>query len=296
MLVASGLTGLDLLNPEGLANLPRSSCRSRYGGSVEPTFIARHFCRRPVPSGGRFRFRKTFTFHLAVPRSVFRLPFRSAVLPCRSRASLHSFRAVQNRPSGCAPPPHLRFARFVPRNARGVFSDVAAGIAAASFGLDFLVPFQGFPPSKVRANHPLDRQKLRLKSESRKKNLSDLSTGRRIAVEKLELVGNGGFCSRKNRRKEKGFFTQRRRDAEEFWLAVGQSRRSTVARSGNNDVKKRLRRRPCLLRVSAPLREQIFSFYRSPRAANSLSRAYLSRAANRRNRRALSRIKPAASF
>jgi hypothetical protein len=71
-----------------------------------------------------------------------------------------------------------------------VFSDVATGIAAASFGLNFLVPFQGFPLSKVRASHPLDTQKLRLQSESRKKNLSDLSTGGGIAVEKLELDKN----------------------------------------------------------------------------------------------------------
>ena len=201
---------LGLVQTRRLVNLPRSSCRSRYGGSVEPTFIARHFCRRPVPSGGRFRFRKTFTFHLAVPRSVFRLPFHSAFPPSRSRASLHPFGAVQNRPSGCAPPPHLRFARFVPKNARGVFSDVAAGIAAASFGLNFLDPFQRFPPSKVRANHPLDTQKLRLKSESRKKNLPDLSTGGGIAVEKLEPVGNERFFAPGSQRKKAGF-TRRRR-------------------------------------------------------------------------------------
>lgn len=103
MLVASGLTGLDPPNPEGLANLPQSFCRSRYGGSVEPTLIARHFCRRPVPSGGRFRFRRTFPFHLAVPRSVSRLPFGPAAPPCRSRASLRFLMAVRNRPTGCAP-------------------------------------------------------------------------------------------------------------------------------------------------------------------------------------------------
>ncbi len=103
MLVASGLINSDLHRPEGLAHFPRSSCRSRSGGSVEPTFIARHLCRRPVPSGGWFRFRKTFPFHLAVPRPIPRLPFCSAVPPCRSLASLLFIRTAQNRPSDCAP-------------------------------------------------------------------------------------------------------------------------------------------------------------------------------------------------
>ena len=103
MLVASGLTDLDPPGPEGLARLPQSFCRSRYGGSVEPTLIARHFCRRPVPSGGRVQLRGAFTFHLAVPRSVSLLPFGPAVPPCRSRASLRFLLAVRNRPSGCAP-------------------------------------------------------------------------------------------------------------------------------------------------------------------------------------------------
>ena len=123
--------------------------------------------RQAVGSGSEELFPSTWRFRdrSLTCRLVLPFHFAEAKLPCSS-----SWPFEIDLPAA-RQSPHLRFARFVPRNARGVFSDVAAGIAAASFGLNFLDPFQGFPPSKVRANHPLDTQKLRLKSESRKKTL-----------------------------------------------------------------------------------------------------------------------------
>ena len=69
------------------------------------------------------------------------LPELSSVLP--KQAFRRSFRAAAIRPTAARHSLHLRFAKVVPKNARGVFSDAAAGIAAASFRLNFSNSIRG---------------------------------------------------------------------------------------------------------------------------------------------------------
>lgn len=73
---------------------------------------------------------------------------------------------------------HLRFAMPIPGNLRGVFSNAAAGIAARSLRYVFPFRFSGFPRKLQVRFHRLDKAKLRLESESRKRKVVDLSTGR----------------------------------------------------------------------------------------------------------------------
>ena len=63
------------------------------------------------------------------------LPVLSSVLP--KQAFRRSFRAAAIRPTTARHSLHLRFAKSIPKNFRGVFSDAAAGIAAVSFRLNF---------------------------------------------------------------------------------------------------------------------------------------------------------------
>lgn len=57
------------------------------------------------------------------------------------------------------------------RTGRGVFSDAAAGIAAASFGLKFPMPLRGLLPRERGNFFPFDERRLRLATESCKKFL-----------------------------------------------------------------------------------------------------------------------------
>lgn len=75
---------------------------------------------------------------------------------------------------------HLRFARLCPKTLRGVFSDAAAGIAATSSGLNFPFSFRTLIPKKSVEFFLFDEWRLRLESESRKRNLWILSTACRI--------------------------------------------------------------------------------------------------------------------
>ena len=72
---------------------------------------------------------------------------------------------------------HLRFAKLVPKAARGVFSDTAAGIAAVSI-LPIFIVISGYYPSTAVPTVTLDDLKLRSPSESFKQGKPKLSTDR----------------------------------------------------------------------------------------------------------------------
>lgn len=100
MLVASGPIASAALR---IGQHRRSYRRFRTDSSREQAVIAPIPVGRPVPSGGWFRSRRIFPFHLAVPRPV---PCRftwAFVPPGRSHAFRLPFPATVSRPSGCAP-------------------------------------------------------------------------------------------------------------------------------------------------------------------------------------------------
>ena len=94
--------------------------------------------------------------------------FRSYRLPCRSKVfvapsaprqfgqRLRATRCICGSPS------------LFGSNLQGVFSNAAAGIAAASFGLNFSVSFRGLLLQERGNFFPFDEGRLRLMTESRK--------------------------------------------------------------------------------------------------------------------------------
>lgn len=87
-------------------------------------------------------FPSTWRFHGWLPH--FRLRYAST--PGRNPSSLRRFwRLPETGLPAARLSLHLRFARLVPGNLLGVFSDRAAGIAAGSFGYVFPFGFKGFP-------------------------------------------------------------------------------------------------------------------------------------------------------
>ena len=126
----------------------------------------------PVPSDGGFDPGGAFAFRLAVPRLPLDLAVRAFVPLRRSAAFLPSFPGAPRRPPAARHSLHLRFARPIPGNLRGVFSDTAAGIAAVS-RLCFPLLSSGYPRI-VQFGLPFRQLKAAPRSESRKQKLTTL--------------------------------------------------------------------------------------------------------------------------
>lgn len=155
------------LSPWSVCQCPKAI---RTGKAPTPTMGAGDGSRQAVGRGPRTR-----SVRLAVPTdrctpsgphflrdcslwkaSLPCLPELSSVLP--KQAFRRSFRAAAIRPTAARHSLHLRFARFVPKNSRGAFSDAAAGIAAASFRSNFSNSFRGlFLPERGSSSLPMDR-------------------------------------------------------------------------------------------------------------------------------------------
>jgi hypothetical protein len=80
------------------------------------------------------------------------LPELSSILP--KQAFRRSFRAAAIRPTAARHSLHLRFAKPIPKNLRGAFSDAAAGIAAASSGLNFSNSIRGLLRQECAREQP----------------------------------------------------------------------------------------------------------------------------------------------
>lgn len=130
--------------PVSRRGLPLPAASSS-GGPKGPAFLARLIRRRPVPSGGWFGSEDPL---LPPGGSVTALQPVVPVLPFHDAEASLPFHPSRP-PLGDLTAPrhslHLRFARFVPGNAPGVFSDAAAGIVAVSISFSFPFPFQQFP-------------------------------------------------------------------------------------------------------------------------------------------------------
>ncbi len=113
---------------------------------------------RPLPSTWRFRDRFD-----ALPFPAFRSAMREHRFPSAVPGRGRSDRLTARHSL------HLRFARHVPKNARGVFSDAAAGIAASSISLVFPFCFSSFLHHLQVRFDCFDKTKLRFESESRKR-------------------------------------------------------------------------------------------------------------------------------
>lgn len=101
---------------------------SRQAGGPDPKILSVRLAvptDRCTPSVPLF-LRNCFRWNASLPC----LPQLSSVLP--KQVFRHSFGAAAIRPTAARHSLHLRFARLVPKNLRGAFSDAAAGIAAVS--------------------------------------------------------------------------------------------------------------------------------------------------------------------
>ena len=139
MLVASGLIGLgrEACSDHVVTHNPVAP-KDRRSTPGDPT-PARS--RQAVGSSP-----KTFSFHLAVPRLASALSrFPDLVSGPKSFPSTVRLRPLETGLPIARLSLHLRFAKLVPGNLRGVFSDRAADIAFGSSGYVFPFGFRGFP-------------------------------------------------------------------------------------------------------------------------------------------------------
>lgn len=155
-----------------------------------------------VPSGGWVCSRRSFTFRLAVPElhrprtgqyciilavciphPVLQKP--SSDLPKQSLPSLlphRDFAAAGSTPLTASSVHLARFRRTV---ARRVFQ-CRQGHCRQVNQVKFYLFFQAVKPSRSSRKHPFDKRRLRLESESRKQNRTDLSTARILLVDKWQ--------------------------------------------------------------------------------------------------------------